>query len=216
MRRYSISVNALTLDKLLSRLTEDVHIPEQEEELLRAVSVVGKNTGIGGQPVWCLNKNLSIGRDGWEIKASDFGLEWISHLAEPTNGGEIADETLAAKVEGELTTAYFDAMGHLLAGSLEKKAAEDEQLKMVVSELFGHDECLSFESEKEEINIKPLSPEMEIAAEDTFKEKAEEVRSLELNRDNFLSQFYLASMGVVMANYREVSYATFACCVHLL
>ena len=43
MRRYSISVNALTLDKLLSRLTEDVHIPEQEEELLRAVSVVGKN-----------------------------------------------------------------------------------------------------------------------------------------------------------------------------
>ena len=34
MRRYSISVNALTLDKLLSRLTEDILIPEQEEELL--------------------------------------------------------------------------------------------------------------------------------------------------------------------------------------
>ena len=172
-----------------------------------------EKTGIGGQPVWCLNKNLSIGTDGWEIKASDFGLEWISHLAEPTNGGEIADETLAAKVEGELTTAYFDAMGHLLAGTLEKKAAEDDQLKMVVSELFGHDECLSFESEKEEINILPLSPEMEIATEDTLTEK---VRSFELNRDNFLSQFYLASMGVVMANYKEVSYATFACCVHLL
>ena len=124
MRRYSISVNALTLDKLLSTLTEDVYIPEQEEELLRVVAVVGKNNGIGGQPVWCLNKNLSIDENGWEVKASDFGLEWISHLAEPGNGGEIADESLAAKVEGELTNAYFDAMGHFLAGSLEKKCGE--------------------------------------------------------------------------------------------
>ena len=110
--------------------------PEQEEELLRAVAVVGKNNGIGGQPVWCLNKNLSIDKNGWEVKASDLCLEWISHLAEPGNGGEIADESLAAKVERELTTAYSDAMGHFLAGSLEKKAEEDVQLRMVVSELF--------------------------------------------------------------------------------
>ena len=44
VRRYSISVNANTLDKLLSRLTDEVHIPEQEEEILRAVSIVGRNT----------------------------------------------------------------------------------------------------------------------------------------------------------------------------
>ena len=97
VRRYSISVNANTLDKLLSRLTEEVHIPEQEEEILRAVSIVGRNTGIGGQPVWCLNRNLSVDRDGWATKSSDFGLEWVSHLTEPGNGGEIADESLAAR-----------------------------------------------------------------------------------------------------------------------
>ena len=51
--RYSLSVNALTLDKLLTRLTEQVELPENEEEHLRAVSVVGKNVGIAGEPVWC-------------------------------------------------------------------------------------------------------------------------------------------------------------------
>lgn len=204
VRRYSISVNANTLDKLLSRLTEEVHIPEQEEEILRAVSIVGRNTGIGGQPVWCLNRNLSVDRDGWATKSSDFGLEWVSHLTEPGNGGEIADESLAARVDGELTTAYFDAMTHLMAGSLEKKAAQDTNLVMVVSELFGHDQCLSFEEEVDEVAGEALCIADGNTTEDINPVPPETVRSLELQRDNFLSQFYLASMGVIMANYHEV------------
>ena len=64
--------------------------------------------------MWCLNRNLTVDKDGWARNSSDFGLEWVSHLTEPGNGGEIADESLAAKVDGELTTAYFDAMAHLM------------------------------------------------------------------------------------------------------
>lgn len=204
VRRYSISVNANTLDKLLSRLTDEVLIPDQEEEILRAVSIVGRNTGIGGQPVWCLNRNLSVGKDGWATRSSDFGLEWISHLTEPGNGGEIADESLAAKVDGELTTAYFDAITHLMAGSLEKKATEDTKLKVVVSELFGHDECLSFYKEVESIDEEITCIESGDSVEESNLVPTQGGRSLELQRDNFLSQFYLASMGVIMANYHEV------------
>lgn len=202
VRRYSISVNALTLDKLLSRLSEEVHVPEQEEEILRAVSVVGKNRGISGQPVWCLNRDISVGSDGCALKASDFGLEWISHITDPVNGGEIADESLAALVDGELTNVYFDAMAHFLAGSLEKKAEEDVRLKAVVSELFGHDERLCFQQRETE----NVTEEIESIREDGNSEQLpQQGRSLETQRDNFLSQFYLASMGVIMANYQEVS-----------
>ena len=212
VRRYSISVNANTLDKLLSRLTDEVLIPDQEEEILRAVSIVGRNTGIGGQLVWCLNKNLSVGKDGWATNSSDFGLEWISHLTEPGNGGEIADESLAAKVDGELTTAYFDAMAHLMAGSLEQKATESleqkateyAKLKMVVSELFAHDECLSFNNAVDNIGEEVTYEASENPSEERTPLPTERAGSLELQRDNFLSQFYLASMGVIMANYHEV------------
>lgn len=199
VRRYSISVNALTLDKLLTRLTEEVTIPEQDEEVPRAVSLVGRNTGIGGEPVWCLNRELTIGRSGYAIDACDYGLQWVSHLTESGNGGEIADQSLAAKVEGELTTVYFDAITHFLAGSLEKKIAEDVRLRLAVSELFGHDECLCFENKYLSEDPVPL-PAADNITKDDMK-----ITNVELERDNFLSQFYLASMGVIMANYQEVS-----------
>ena len=86
MRRYSISVNNLTLDKLLTKLTEDVQIPEQDEEILKAVSVVGKNIGIGGEPVWCLNKDVTIDKDGCLTKAEDHRQIWVSHLTDIGNG----------------------------------------------------------------------------------------------------------------------------------
>ena len=207
VRRYSLSVNALTLDKLLTRLTEQVELPENEEEHLRAVSVVGKNVGIAGEPVWCLNRNVSIGKDGLPARPSEFGLEWISHLIEHTNGGEIADEALSAKVDSELTTVYFDTMAHFLAGTLKGKLADDVRLRCVASELFGDNESLAFETEIDTTAEDPpsllVSPDNDNCGND-----------VELpGRENFLSQFYLASMGVIMANYQEVSIAFFRCCI---
>lgn len=71
--------------------------------------------------MWCLNRNLSVDRDGWVIKLSDFGLEWVSYLIEFGNGGEIVDEFLVVRVDGEFTIAYFDVMIYLMVGLLEKK-----------------------------------------------------------------------------------------------
>lgn len=177
-----------------------MQIPEQDDEVLRAVKIVGKNTGIGGEPVWCLNRNLSIGRDGYEVEASHHGLEWLSHLTDCVKGGEIADESLAAEVEGELTTIYFDAMMHFLAGTLEREMEEDTHLKLVVSELFGHDQCLCFDSDKDDLMLQePSSPVIPVPADDISQQCSD------LQRENFLSQFILASMGCVMANYQEVS-----------
>lgn len=200
VRRYSISVNPLTLDKLLTKLTEEVPSPEQEEEHLRAVSVVGKNIGIGGEPIWCLNRQVSLGRDGMLVTATDHGLVWISHLTEPTSKGEIADQALSAKVEGEQMTAYFDAMAHLLAGSLEEKLAADTMLRCVASELFGDDKTLAYKGPDAE-SIDSIGQE---EGESSKEEKSKISNIKEMQKDNFLSQFYLASMGVIMANYQEV------------
>lgn len=102
--------------------------------------------------MWCLNRNLSVGKDGWVIRSSDFGLEWISYFIEFGNGGEIVDEFLVVKVDGELIIVYFDAIIYLMAGLLEKKVIEDTKLKVVVSELFGYDECFFFYNEVESID----------------------------------------------------------------
>lgn len=203
VRRYSLSVNALTLDKLLTRLTEQVELPENEEEHLRAVSVVGKNVGIAGEPVWCLNRDVSIGKDGLPARASEFGLEWISHLTEHTTGGEIADKALSAKVDSELTTVYFNAMAHFLAGTLKGKLTYDARLRCVASELFGDNESLAFETD-----LDTTADELPSVVISQDKDDCES--DIELpGRDNFLSQFYLSSMGVIMANYQEVSLAFF-------
>ena len=198
VRRYSISVNALTLDKSLTRLTEQVELPEQEEEHLRAVSVVGKNVGIAGEPVWCLNREVTLGRDGLPVTASEFGLEWISHLVEQSTGGEIADEALSAKMNSELTPVYFDAMAHFLAGTLKGKLVTDVRLRCVASDLFGENESLAFETDEDTTTDEPpslLIPE----------DRENYGNDIDIpGRDNFLSQFYLASMGVIMANYQEV------------
>ena len=196
-------MNNLTLDKLLTKLTEDVQIPEQDEEILKAVSVVGKNIGIGGEPVWCLNKDVTIDKDGCLTKAEDHGLIWISHLTDIGNGKEIADESLSARVEkGEITNAYFDAMSHFLGGSLEENAKTNPQLNSVVSELFGHDPSLAFESEWDG-EEEPNSPEIGCPGKQMESDGDHQITN-KFNKENFLSQFFLASTGVIMANYQEV------------
>ena len=201
VRRYSISVNALTLNKLLTRLTEQVELPEQEDEHLRAVSVVGKNIGMAGEPIWCLNREVTLGRNGLPVKANEFGLEWISHLVEQSTGGEIAVEAISAKVGNELTPIYFNAMAHFLAGTLKGRLATDAWLRCVASELFGDNESLAFETDEDITIDEPPSIQMPENSEYYGNDIDPPAR------DNFLSQFYLASMGVIMANYQEVRIA---------
>lgn len=107
--------------------------------------MVDKNVGIVGEFVWCLNRDVSIGKDGLSVRVSEFGLEWISYFIEYIIGGEIVDEALLVKVDSELITVYFDVMVYFLVGILKGKLIYDVRFRCVVSELFGDNESLVFE-----------------------------------------------------------------------
>ena len=206
MRRYSLSVNNPTLDKLLTKLSEEVLVPDDDEEVLRAVSVVGKNIGIAREPVWCLNREVAVDKHGSLTKPEEHGLIWISHLADKGNGREIADESLSARIEGgEVTTVYFDAMAHFLAGTLEDCRHNDAVLRAVVSELF--DGSLAFDTEEACLVGEPVSPQLSPLPGEEKDENYIDYSSISetSQRDHFLSQFFIASSAVIMANYQEVT-----------
>ena len=116
------------------------------------------------------------------VNCEDYGLEWISHLTEG-DGRYIAKQEMACVGEGPLTTRYFDAVCHFLGNSLEDLCALDEFMGKMTNELFADQLALKFGLQGYKGTV------------------------LRNNRDrqNFLSQFYLAAMGVVIANYDEVS-----------
>ena len=182
LRRYSINVNNPTLETLLTKLSDNVQFPEDERDTKRTVLIVGKNTNGRGQSIWCLNENLAIDGDGNVVNCEDYGLEWISHLTEG-DGRYIAKQEMACVGEGPLTTRYFDAVCHFLGNSLEDLCALDEFMGKMTNELFADQLALKFGLQGYKGTV------------------------LRNNRDrqNFLSQFYLAAMGVVIANYDEVS-----------
>lgn len=107
--------------------------------------MVGKNVGIVGEFVWCLNRDVSIGKDGLLVRVSEFGLEWISYFIEYIIGGEIVDKALLVKVDSELITVYFNVMVYFLVGILKGKLIDDVRFRCVVSELFRDNESLVFE-----------------------------------------------------------------------
>ena len=82
LRRYNLMINNATLDKLLTKLSENVEFPSDDREVLRAVSTVSKNDTTTGEPVWCLNKLVTLDKFGTLIDNADFNLEWVSHLTE--------------------------------------------------------------------------------------------------------------------------------------
>ena len=104
--------------------------------------------------------------------------------------------------KGEITNAYFDAMSHFLGGSLEENAKTNPRLNSVVSELFGHDPSLAFESEWDG-EEEPNSPEIGCPGKQMESDGDHQITN-KFNKENFLSQFFLASTGVIMANYQEV------------
>ncbi len=53
-RAIAIPVSNVTLDKLLTGLVDEIDIPD-DEDIVKAVYIVGKNTNSEGQSVWALN-----------------------------------------------------------------------------------------------------------------------------------------------------------------
>ena len=181
IRRYSINVNNPTLETLLTKLADNTQIPRDERDVKRAVSVIGRNNNGRGQTVWCLNENLALDSEGNEVICEDYGLEWISHLTEG-DGRFIAKRELACAGQGPLTTKYFNIACHFLADSLGEVCSNDVAQRVIVNEIFGEDTSLYYDG-KHTVGVLPASKN---------------------NRAHFLSQLYVASMGVIIANFAEV------------
>lgn len=181
LRRYSVNVNCPTLENLLTKLSDKIQVPEDDRDVKRAVSVIGRNINGRGQAIWCLNERLSLDGEGNIVNCEDYGLEWISHLTEG-DGKNIAKRELACMGEGPLTTGYFNIVSNFLADTLEEVCANDTRTRVTVNEVFDNDTSLFYGSEAGEGKLV----------------------SAKKNRSNFVSQFYVASMGVVMANFCEV------------
>ena len=181
IRRYSINVNNATLENLLTNLADNTQIPTDERDIKRAVSVIGRNTNGRRQTVWCLNENLALDSKGNQVICEDYGLEWISHL---TEGDErfIAKRELACAGEGPLMTKYFNIACHFLSDSLAEACANDVGLRVAVNEIFGEETSLFYDGH--------------------FRGGLVSARNS--NRPHFLSQLYVASMGMIIANFAEV------------
>ena len=147
----------------------------------RAVSVIGKNINGRGQAIWCLNENLALDGEGNVVNCEDYGLEWISHLTEG-DGKFIAKRELACVGDGPLSTKYFHIVSHFLADTLDEVCANDTSTRVMVNEVFRNETDLFYGSEVREGRF----------------------LGVQKNRSNFLSQFYVSSMGVVIANFAEV------------
>ena len=113
-----------------------------------------------------------------------FCLEWISHLTEG-DGRFIAKRELACSGGGPLTTKYFYIACHFLSDSLAEACENDVGLRVAVNEILGEDTSLFYDGQ--------------------FREGL--VCGRNNNRAHFLSQLYVASMGLIIANFAEVRIA---------
>jgi hypothetical protein len=160
-----------TMDGLLCKLEEDI-----DDVILKAVSIVGKNVGNDGQPIWVLNKEIAIDQHGNLVNnIKQHGLVWLSNLTEG-NGVDIARAEYQADVVLPLSNQGFDTMCHFLKGTLHEACRENDEMTHYL-------EHVGFE----------VSDEMETT---TIEENS--------SNQNFLSTFYLMSMACIMANYQEV------------
>ena len=146
IRRYSVNVNSPTLENLLTKLSDRIDVPDDDRDVKRAVSIIGKNQNGRGQAIWCLNENLALDGEGNVVNCEDYGLEWISHLTEG-DGKFIAKRELACRGEGPLSTNYFNILCNFLADTLEEVCANDTSTRVMVNEVFEKDTHLFFSSE---------------------------------------------------------------------
>ncbi|KAJ7373381.1 hypothetical protein OS493_012973 [Desmophyllum pertusum] len=76
-RCFSIQLTSNQLDALLAEMEAGIDIPDN---ILKAVSVVGKNINQHGTAIWALNRNVFIDGNGNVVNPEDHGLIWIGHL----------------------------------------------------------------------------------------------------------------------------------------
>jgi hypothetical protein len=181
LRKYSIQVNNVTLDKLLTGLVDEIDLPD-DDDILKAVYTVGKNSNSHGQSVWVLNNEVAIDKNGQLVKLNDFGFEWLGNLTEG-DGVNIARDADSCTIHTPLSTESFDIMCHFLAGSLPYKCRKNALFGTKVNLVRGPGLKFSLDNVDEGVELE-----------------------LSHDRSNFLSQFFLASQAIIFANFPEVSF----------
>lgn len=109
-----INAGPQLLKKILYSATEDSDaVPDA-----RAVSVIGRNVGKNGEPVWVFNENQAFDREGNECAIEDYGLRYISNGL-PTSVKSlsgVAAHKASTTIETPLSSTWFDAVCHFLKG----------------------------------------------------------------------------------------------------
>jgi hypothetical protein len=150
-----------------------------DDEVMKAVKVVGENIGGNGRPIWVLNEKIAIDENGEIVTdITPFGLVWLSHLIDG-NRVDIAKAEYKATVSLPLSNKGFDVMCHFLRGHLATACSNDFDMSTYVENLG-----------------------VIISADDAAIEQARPGDGNQI----FLSVFSIVSMACITANYEEVRF----------
>ena len=74
-KRMFFNIPSGLLRSLLGQLVDEVQIPEDTSQIRKAVHIMGKIIGRGNEPVWVLNKSLTISKFGAQVDLSTHGVD---------------------------------------------------------------------------------------------------------------------------------------------
>lgn len=223
MKKFTLQISNPELEKLLTKLADS--LTTDENDILLAASVVGKNYNRNGDPIWVLNENVAVDRAGQIVTPEEHGLTWLGHLIE--NDTIVAEDGHKCSITTPLSTVHFDILCHFLGGSLKTRFWDSITVQEAVEKMFNEDQDVMDrmwgEPPSKESTVTMEEKEDEILTDD-FGEKAasannpdeDEDEDLEVkksstddvartDRRNFLSQFFVIATSALAANYMEVS-----------
>lgn len=221
LKKFTLQISNTDLEKLLTKLADS--LTTEENEILLAASIVGKNFNRNGDPIWVLNENLAVDRGGQIITAEDHGLTWLGHLLE--NDSIVAQEAHKCSITTPLSSVHFDILCHFLGGSLKTRFWESMTVQEEVERMFGEAQDVmdrmwgepptkewAMEEKEDEILTDDFG-EKAASANNPDKDNDCEVKKsstddediARTDRRNFLSQFFVIAASALAANYTEVS-----------
>lgn len=224
MKKFTFQISNPELEKLLTKLADS--LTTDENDILLAASVVGKNYNRNGDPIWVLNENVAVDRAGQIVTPEEHGLTWLGHLIEDDT--IVAEDGHKCSITTPLGTVHFDILCHFLGGSLKTRFWDSITVQEAVEKMFNEDQDVMDrmwgEPPSKESTVTMEEKEDEILTDD-FGEKAasannpdaDEDEDLEVkksstddvartDRRNFLSQFFVIATSALAANYMEVSW----------
>lgn len=223
LKKFTLQINNADQEKLLTNLADS--LTTDENDILLAASVVGKNFNRNGEPIWILNEKVAVDRTGQIVTPEEHGLTWLGHLIEDDT--IVAEDAHKCSITTPLSTVHFDILCHFLGGSLKPRFWDSMTVEEAVEEMFSNDNDImdriwgeppSKESTTEGSEDELLTDDFgengaSMNNEDEDDDLEDEKSSIDESEDvartdrrNFLSQFYVIATSALAANYMEVSW----------